>query len=59
MAGELLVWEWQSESYVMKQQGHVQQLSCLDYSPDGASIATGANDGKARERDRERERETS
>ena len=44
--GQLLVWEWQSESYVLKQQGHYYDMNCLAYSPDGQLIATGADDGK-------------
>ncbi|CAF4949248.1 unnamed protein product [Pieris macdunnoughi] len=44
--GQLLVWEWQSEQYVMKQQGHSQDMTCLTYSPDGLYIVTGAYDGK-------------
>uniref|UniRef100_A0AAQ5XLV3 Small-subunit processome Utp12 domain-containing protein n=1 Tax=Amphiprion ocellaris TaxID=80972 RepID=A0AAQ5XLV3_AMPOC len=33
--GQLLVWEWQSESYVFKQQGHFNNMASLTYSPDG------------------------
>lgn len=44
--GQLLVWEWQSETYVLKQQGHFNNISCLSYSPDGQFIATGGEDGK-------------
>ena len=44
--GQLLVWEWQSESYVFKQQGHFNNMSSLAYSPDGQYIATGGDDGK-------------
>lgn len=44
--GQLLVWEWQSETYVLKQQGHVHGLSSIDYSNDGQHIATGGEDGK-------------
>lgn len=44
--GQLLVWEWQSECYVLKQQGHYNSMACLDFSPDGQHIATGAEDGK-------------
>ena len=44
--GQLLVWEWQSESYVLKQQGHYYDMNTLSYSPDGQLIATGGDDGK-------------
>lgn len=44
--GQLLVWEWQSESYVFKQQGHFNNMASLAYSPDGQYIATGGDDGK-------------
>ena len=44
--GQLLVWEWQSETYVMKQQGHGSDMTCLAYSPDGALLATGGLDTK-------------
>lgn len=46
--GQLLVWEWQSETYVMKQQGHTQNTNCLAYSPDGEFVATGGEDGKVK-----------
>jgi periodic tryptophan protein 2 len=39
--GQLLVWEWRSEGYVLRQQGHYFDVSCACYSPDGAIIATG------------------
>lgn len=44
--GQLLVWEWQSESYVFKQQGHFNNMASLAYSPDGQYIVTGGDDGK-------------
>ena len=44
--GQLLVWEWQSESYVLKQQGHYFDMNTLSYAPDGQTIATGGDDGK-------------
>ncbi|KAI9707711.1 MAG: hypothetical protein M1836_000673 [Candelina mexicana] len=44
--GQLLVWEWQSESYILKQQGHYDSMNSLVYSPDGQRIITTADDGK-------------
>ncbi|CAH2218576.1 periodic tryptophan 2 homolog [Pelobates cultripes] len=46
--GQLLVWEWQSESYVLKQQGHFNNMVSLSYSPDGQHIVTGGEDGKVK-----------
>lgn len=46
--GQLLVWEWQSETYAMKQQGHSNNMNCLAYSPDGQYIVTGGDDGKVK-----------
>ncbi|KAG8430148.1 hypothetical protein GDO86_018389 [Hymenochirus boettgeri] len=46
--GQLLVWEWQSESYVLKQQGHFNNMVALSYSPDGQHIVTGGDDGKVK-----------
>lgn len=46
--GQLLVWEWQSETYVLKQQGHIAAMSTLCYSGDGQFIATGGEDGKVK-----------
>lgn len=44
--GQLLVWEWQSESYILKQQGHLDSLNSLVYSADGQRVITTADDGK-------------
>ena len=44
--GQLLVWEWHSQCYVLKQQGHTGVANCLDHSKDGKYIATGGEDGK-------------
>ncbi|VUC34974.1 unnamed protein product [Clonostachys rosea] len=44
--GQLLVWEWQSESYILKQQGHFDSMNSLVYAPDGQRIITTADDGK-------------
>ncbi|KAJ1525853.1 hypothetical protein ONE63_009048 [Megalurothrips usitatus] len=46
--GQLLVWEWQSETYVMKQQGHANNMTCLSYSSDGQYVVTGGDDGKVK-----------
>ena len=46
--GQLLVWEWQSESYILKQQGHFDSMNALVYSPDGQRIITAADDGKVK-----------
>ena len=46
--GQLLVWEWQSETYVLKQQGHTNGMTSLAYSPDGSLIATGGEDAKVK-----------
>ena len=44
--GQLLVWEWQSESYILKQQAHYFDMNTLAYAPDGQTVATGGDDGK-------------
>ena len=44
--GQLVVWEWQSQTYVLKQQGHFNNMTVLAYSPDGMHIASGGDDGK-------------
>ncbi|KAG9125096.1 hypothetical protein FRC07_008978 [Ceratobasidium sp. 392] len=46
--GQLLVWEWQSESYILKQQGHYFDMNTLSFSHDGQNIATGGDDGKVK-----------
>ncbi|KAM1714573.1 hypothetical protein ACFX11_025413 [Malus domestica] len=46
--GQLLVWEWKSESYILKQQGHYFDVNCLAYSPDSQLLATGADDNKVK-----------
>lgn len=47
-SAQLVVWEWQSETYIMKQQSHSQAITSVAYSPDGALLATGAEDGKVK-----------
>lgn len=44
--GQLLVWDWRAETYVLKQQGHYYDVATVAYSPDGALLASGADDLK-------------
>jgi periodic tryptophan protein 2 len=37
-AQQLLVWEWRSETYIIKQRGHGYGMRCMAYSPDGVVI---------------------
>lgn len=46
--GQLLVWEWQSESYILKQQGHYYDTNAIAYTADGSVAATGGDDGKVK-----------
>lgn len=50
--GQLLVWEWPTESYIFRQtgvtRGHVLGLTCSAYASDGRFIATGSGDGRIR-----------
>ncbi|KAI4175546.1 MAG: hypothetical protein LQ343_001537 [Gyalolechia ehrenbergii] len=46
--GQLLVWEWQSESYILKQQGHFDAINDLVYSREGNRVVTAADDGKVK-----------
>ncbi|XP_039116001.1 periodic tryptophan protein 2-like [Dioscorea cayenensis subsp. rotundata] len=46
--GQLLVWEWRSETYILKQQGHYFDVNCIAYSPDSQMLATGADDNKVK-----------
>ena len=44
--GQLFIWEWKSESFVYKQQGHFFDITTISYSPDASQIASGASDGR-------------
>jgi periodic tryptophan protein 2 len=46
--GQLLVWEWQSESYILRQQGHFDSMNCVAYTHDGTKITTASDDGKVK-----------
>jgi periodic tryptophan protein 2 len=46
--GQLLVWEWQSETYVLKQQGHADAVTAVAFAPDGQALVTGGDDAKVK-----------
>ncbi|KAL8901771.1 MAG: hypothetical protein Q9207_005029 [Kuettlingeria erythrocarpa] len=46
--GQLLVWEWQSESYILKQQGHLDAMNDIAYAREGNRVVTAADDGKVK-----------
>lgn len=46
--GQLLVWDWQSESHILKQAAHHDSLNALAYSPAGDKIITTADNGKVK-----------
>jgi len=46
--GELVVWEWTSENFKLKQQSHLDKMNTVAYSPDGSLIATGGEDSKVK-----------
>jgi periodic tryptophan protein 2 len=46
--GQLLVWEWQSESYILKQQGHYFDMNAVAYTAVGSIAATGGDDGRVK-----------
>lgn len=44
--GQLVVWEWKSEIYILKQQSHNYDTNIAVFSPDGQILATGSDDSK-------------
>jgi periodic tryptophan protein 2 len=44
--GQMFVWDWKTESYILKQQGHFFDVNTVAYSPNGNIIASGSDDGK-------------
>jgi len=47
--GQVVVWDWRAEVYVMRQQSHqAADITCVAYSHDGAVMATGGEDGKVK-----------
>jgi periodic tryptophan protein 2 len=47
-AGQITVWEWRSETHILKQQAHVLAAAALAFSPDGRAVATGSQDGRVK-----------
>lgn len=47
-AGQITVWEWRSETHVLKQQAHVLSASSLAFSRDGRGMCTGSRDGRVK-----------
>ena len=45
---QLLLWDWQSETYLLKQQGHNYGINAVNYSPDSMTMVTGGEDGKVK-----------
>ena len=43
---QLFVWEWKSETYIYKQQGHMNDINIISFSPEGGQLASGADDGR-------------
>lgn len=47
-SGQIVVWEWRSETHILKQQAHVLAASAVAFSPDGRAVATGSKDGRVK-----------
>lgn len=47
-AGQVLVWEWRSERYVVKQRAHSGGVNGCDCSPDGSLVASAGEDGRVK-----------
>ena len=43
---QLFVWEWKSETYIYKQQGHMNDINKISFSPEKGQLASGADDGR-------------
>lgn len=43
---QLLVWEWKSETYAFKNQGHNFDISALAISGDSSTLVSGGHDGR-------------
>ena len=56
--GQLFVWEWKSETYILKQQSHFFEVKAIAFSPNSSAIATGRDDGKIKLWDTETDRKS-
>uniref|UniRef100_A0A0A9YIR8 Periodic tryptophan protein 2 n=1 Tax=Lygus hesperus TaxID=30085 RepID=A0A0A9YIR8_LYGHE len=45
---QLLVWDWKSEAYVLKEQAHYYDISRCAITADANSIISGGDDGKVK-----------
>ncbi|ESL09496.1 periodic tryptophan protein 2 [Trypanosoma rangeli SC58] len=45
---QLLLWDWKSEAYVLKDQGHYYDISRTAITADSSSIISGGDDGKVK-----------
>ena len=43
--GQVVVWDWRRETYVMRQRGHSYQVNRCAVSPSGETFATASDDG--------------
>eukprot|EP00178_Gracilaria_changii_P003207 TRINITY_DN1469_c0_g1_i1.p1 TRINITY_DN1469_c0_g1~~TRINITY_DN1469_c0_g1_i1.p1 ORF type:complete len:919 (+),score=126.26 TRINITY_DN1469_c0_g1_i1:5418-8174(+) len=46
--GQILIWDWQAETHILKQQAHVLMATAVAFSPDGRAVATGSKDGRVK-----------
>eukprot|EP00020_Sapocribrum_chincoteaguense_P007541 CAMPEP_0170738130 /NCGR_PEP_ID=MMETSP0437-20130122/4489_1 /TAXON_ID=0 /ORGANISM="Sexangularia sp." /LENGTH=914 /DNA_ID=CAMNT_0011076549 /DNA_START=232 /DNA_END=2976 /DNA_ORIENTATION=- len=48
--GAYVVWEWRTESFILKQQGHAvgYTVRSISHSPDGQVLTSGGEDGKVK-----------
>ena len=46
--GQLVVWDWRAETFVLKQQGHDHAATCCAWSPDGRLCVSGADDRRVK-----------
>ena len=47
-SGQIVVWEWRSETHILKQQSHVLTSTAAAFSADGRAFATGSLDGRVK-----------